>query len=163
MKYIKTFEKLLKHTDEYVLEHKFRAFAEKLKSLLILLKKCDDLKYSTVRIYYDSYGEIKIIYNYKYIDLYTFRLITYDRPTGLELCIISNYRKFGKDLISVNDTLHEIFDNIVKKYENERSFYYPNSHDIPITDINNLSILDKIYDEVSDEFEYIVAANKYNL
>ena len=165
MKHIKTFEHLLKHTDEKVLEHKFKPFAEKLKSLLNKLQKDDNYKYSTVKVYYDSSGDIKIVYNYRYIDLYTFRVFTYDRPTGLELCIISTYRKQKLDNSSnsSNDILHEIFDKIIKKYEIDHSEYYKNSHNIPIPDISDLSILDKIFQEVSDEFEITIATNKYNL
>jgi len=162
MKYIKNFETLLKHTDKKVLEHKFKPFAEKLKSLLTTLQKCDDLENSTVRIYYDSYGEIKIIYNYKYIDLYTFRLITRDIPTGLELTVISSFKRVSESSGS-SKILHKMFDTAIKKYENDWSFYYPNSHDIPIPNINDLSVLDKIYNDVYDKFEYIVAAKKYNL
>ena len=73
--------------------------------------------------------------------------------------------KFGKDLISCNDILHEIFDTVIQKYETEKSLYHSNSnlHEILIQDIDDLSVLDKIYDEVSNEFETTIATNKYNI
>jgi len=163
MKYIKTFEYLLKHSDNAANNNIFKPFAEKLKSLLLLLKKSDGLNKSTVKIYYDSSGEITIKYNYKYVDLYTFRLITYNRITGLELNIISNYIYIQNEYTSNNKILSEVFNTVIESFEIDHSDYYPTSHIIKIDDVDDLSILDNIYNDVNTKLEIVVNAKKFNL
>ena len=161
MKYIKKFETLLKFSDERVINHLFRPFAEKLKNILLYLKDIDHITGTNVRIYYDDSKEIKIIYGYKYNDLFNIRLIPYNRET-MELTIILNYFKENA-YKTYNKELYDIFDKVLEKYQEEQSLYYRYCYDIKIYDINDLSILDNIYNDLKNEFDFYLQTQKYNL
>lgn len=160
MKHIKKFETLLKYSDERVINHIFKPFADNIKNILLSLKNIDNIPGTNVKIYYDDSKDIKIIYGYKYNNLFNVRLITYDRTDYLELTILLYYRD---DRNSNNKELYNIFDKVLEKYEEERSFYYRQCHDIKIEDTNNLSVLNNIYNDVKNEFEIYINSKKYNL
>jgi len=160
MKYIKKFETLLKYSDERVKNHLFRPFSEKIKEILLSLKNIDNIPGSKVRIYYDDSEEIKIIYGYKYNDLFNVRLIIYNRTDYLELTMLLNYHHNQN---SNNKELYHIFDNVLEKYEEERSLYYHHCRVIKIQDTNDLSVLDFIYNDIKEKFELFISSKKYNL
>ena len=166
MKYIKSFETLLKHSDPKVLNHIFKPFAEKLKNILSKLKESDNLDKSSVRLYFDDSGEISIIYRYKFLKVLKIRLLIYHRSTGIELCIMINKgNNFYDNINSDNSTLDIIISSIIKKYEmlNDSSYIYTNLHFIKIDDPTDLSILDNIIKEIEKELDLYLNTKKFNI
>lgn len=165
MKHIKLFETLMKHSDPKVLQHKFKDFSEKIKKILFRLKNLDDFKGSSVKIYFDNSGEISITYRYNYVNLLNIRLLTFLRPSGLELTIILDRHNY-EDFKSKNNDIYDIITSVIKKYETiDDDIYWsrPHVHDIKITDENKLTILDNIITEIEKEFNFYITTKKFNI
>ncbi len=165
MKYIKEFETLLKHDSPTVKKNIFKKFAEKLKKIIISLKELDELKGSSVKIYFDDSYEISITYRYNYSNIFKIRLLTYHRPSGTELTIILE-KHITVDLISENENLYKIITSVLNKYEIKDDDVYwdrPNVYDIQIKDTNDLTILDDIITEIEEEFNVYINTKKFNI
>lgn len=162
MKYIKTFEKIIKNTDPRVLNHKLLIFSNKLKEIANKIKELDKLENSYVSMFFMDSHDISIIYKGKQpdvlgnIDLLVIRLINWDSDAGDYILKI----EFPEYIREYNSIAGKIFFNYMKDK------YKPNLFGRNLSFKFNIADQDKMITDLEECEEYVeikMYANKYNI
>jgi hypothetical protein len=162
MKYIKTYEKLLKHSDPIVTNHPLLDFSERLVNIFTKIKKLDNLyqiNSDTVSIKkYFNQNSIIISYNYFYSSLLKIKLIT--NKNNVKMIV-----RYEDSIITNNFNSIKFFDFLkdkLKKYISGNLVYYKSVEKYEFT----IDQADEIIQEIEKFIEYIdiyTNINKYNL
>ena len=149
MKYLKTYEHTIKHSDELALNHPLRDFSRKLEDVIIAAK--DEIKdrKAVVRRYFDDKGDITIKVGFTYgIGLKIKMELSKYNYVNIQ-CTFSTYRK--EDL----EKFTEFFREVTMKY---------NVYNSPYKIILNFqkSKLNEVLDKIQDYYT-IINMNKFNL
>lgn len=186
MKYLKTYETIIKKTDSRAINNPFRFFIDRIEKILKKLEELDVVSYSSasdgyintrIRRYYNDDGEITINYSgnagFYYSDMIRFRIKESSRSNDIVqltvACDIDKFPEFTSTRTN-SDTKYKknsieffnlIKDNL-KEYIND---YYNLKDNIIVYDIPN-SELNQVLEKIEKFEEYIdlhTNTNQYNL
>ena len=156
MKYLKTFETTIKHTDPLAVNNPLKDFSRKLEDIIIEITKIDNYKDSTVRRYFNDDGKIHINYINHYSKIMKILLQTINDDVLMDIYCYKNKYKINTSLDFCNFAKYNLEEYITidKNPENalnnnmiQLQFHFP------LSEINN----------ILDSLEYYSASKKYNL
>ena len=153
MKYIKTYEKLLKKTDTLVLNHPLNKLIEKFIDLLTILAEIDNLPNWKIIKYYTE-NTISIIYkvknNYQNLKLFSVKIITSN-----EFFYITEINYYGWSFVNKLDDRTFV--------KNELWKINKGKYGVREFNFNDIDYLIKNIDNIIKELEIKKSANKYNI
>lgn len=162
MKYLKTFEKLLKKTDTKVLNNPLLNISEKLEELLLKIKELDEIEHSNVkrekskvRRYFNSYGDILINY-FDNTWLFKFKIFQYDDDVRL----ITSYEPRTNNIDKNSIDLYKFLKIELKEYITSDFYKTLESYRFPMSEID---IIIEKFKKYKDFLEIKINATKYNL
>ena len=153
MKYIKSYEKLLKFDDPHVISHPLLQFSTQLEKILKMVQNADNYKGSIIKKYFNSNGEILICHKSEIGDDF-FRFKIFEDKNDITM-IIKYARYFQSGYNKNSEYLFNfIIDNLKQYVININTF--PIYLKFPKTETNN--IIEKM-----EEINIYFTSNKYNL
>ena len=167
MKHLKTFEKLLKYNDPAVINHPLLDLIKEIENILIKLRKLDSTEKTTIiRKYFNSTGDINIVYKYVFHTLFMIKLKINNDNNSVRM-IVSHGSTLDKNDPGAPFTKHPIeFFHFIKieleKYISGRLNLYKSIEEYIFTlkEINN--VIQKL-EKFSKHLDMKMDANKYNL
>jgi len=151
MKYIKTFEKILKKKDPEVMNNPLRDISYRFKDILKKLQKYDNRADSSSKVDLIFYNDNYIIAHYYFYNDCLFEIslrLNSDYTCELAVLLIKNTK--------YNETLLDLFKTIFIEYIVKDDYLYY-QFTVPIKNMNYL------IDELSVSFLAKISANKFNL
>jgi hypothetical protein len=164
VKYLKTFEYLIKKTDSVAINNPLREFSERIKNIIELFKNSSNG--FKLKLLFDSSGGITIAYNFGKLKLLNIKLAKVWKTIEwkfdeniVEMTVKSDENQLiDKEGISID--FHKFINNKLKKYTNDddnfKNWNNESFYRFPISEIDN------IIKEI-EEYRIQINANKFNI